>query len=84
MLSFLVELNGRDEVPLVLSMSLGSLSFGACDKVCEAISKKGHTYKECWAFMQTQFQVSIWVRGCEVEDARLRMRVRGCEAANTR
>lgn len=69
LLSFLVELNGRDEVPLVLSMSLGSLSFGACDKVCSAISKKGHTYQDCWGYMQTQFQV------CMFESAAIEQRI---------
>lgn len=40
LLAFLVELNGRPNVPNVLSMSLGSLSFGSCDKVCSAYAKK--------------------------------------------
>jgi len=60
LLTFLVDLNARDEVPMVLSMSLGSLSFGACDKVCHALSKKGHTYDACWKYMQTQFQVCMF------------------------
>jgi tripeptidyl-peptidase I len=61
LLAFLVELNGRDTVPNVLSMSLGSLSFGSCDKMCSALSKKGgHSYSSCWAYLQTQFQACMF------------------------
>lgn len=61
LLAFLVELNGRDTVPYVLSMSLGSLSFGSCDKMCTALaSKGGHTYKACWSYLQTQFQACMF------------------------
>ena len=61
LLAFLVELNGRTEVPNVLSMSLGSLSFGSCDKMCSALSKKGgHTYASCWSYLQTQFQACMF------------------------
>lgn len=40
LLAFLVELNGRERLPHVLSMSLGSLSFGACDKVPQMLANK--------------------------------------------
>ena len=61
LLAFLVELNSRPEVPNVLSMSLGSLSFGSCDKMCTALSKSGgHTYKSCWSYLQTQFQACMF------------------------
>lgn len=61
LLAFLVDLNGRDDVPNVLSMSLGSLSFGSCDKMCTALAAHGgHTYKQCWAFLQSQRQVCMF------------------------
>ena len=67
LLAFLVELNGRDEVPYVLSMSLGSMSFGACDKACTALAAKGgHTYKACWAYLQEQRQACMFA-SAEVE-----------------
>jgi len=56
LLAFLVDLNARDTVPYVLSMSLGSLSFGACDKLC----KKASNYKSCEAYLQTQFQACMF------------------------
>jgi subtilase family serine protease len=61
MLSFLTMLSGRFELPHVLSLSLGSLSFGACDKVCSALAAKGgHTYPQCWDYLQTQFQACMF------------------------
>ena len=43
LLQFVTELSGRDkELPLVLSMSLGSLSFGSCDKVGRRIPYQDH------------------------------------------
>jgi len=70
LLAFLVELNDREEVPLVLSLSLGSLSFGACDKVCQALSKKGgHSYDSCWGYLQTQFQACMF--GSAIEEQRI-------------
>ena len=61
LLAFLVELNSRDSVPNVLSMSLGSLSFGSCDKMCNALVQKGgHTYEACWSYLQTQFQACMF------------------------
>jgi hypothetical protein len=42
-------------------MSLGSLSFGSCDKVCNALAAKGgHTYKACWAYLQSQHQACMF------------------------
>lgn len=61
MLAFLVDLNGRDTVPSVLSLSLGSLSFGSCDKVCKAVNEQGrHSREQCWEYMQTQFQACMF------------------------
>ena len=57
LLAFLIDLNGRDDVPYVLSMSLGSMSFGSCDKACTALAAKGgHTYEACWEYLQEQRQ----------------------------
>lgn len=61
LLAFLTSLNARASVPYVFSMSLGSLSFGACDKVCNAlVAKGGHTYKDCWKYLQSEFQACMF------------------------
>ena len=63
LLQFLVDLSAREDakLPKVLSMSLGSLAFGSCDKVCKAVEVEGkNTYKECWNFLQTQFQACMF------------------------
>ena len=45
----------------MLSLSLGSLSWGACDKVCTALAHKGeHTYPQCWGYLQSQFQACMF------------------------
>jgi subtilase family serine protease len=56
-------------------MSLGSLSFGSCDKLCNAY----HDYKKCWSYLQTQFQACMFSsedeeRRIDVELAKLGMR----------
>eukprot|EP00756_Hemistasia_phaeocysticola_P049088 Hpha_TRINITY_DN23520_c0_g1::TRINITY_DN23520_c0_g1_i1::g.186524::m.186524/K01279/TPP1, CLN2; tripeptidyl-peptidase I len=61
LLAFLTSLNARTTVPYVFSMSLGSLSFGSCDKVCNALAAEGgHTYAECWKYLQSQFQACMF------------------------
>jgi len=61
LLSFLIDLNGRSSVPLVLSMSLGSLSFGSCDKMCTALAAQGaHSYAACWDYLQSQHQACMF------------------------
>ena len=61
LLAFLVDLNGREKVPYVLSMSLGSLSFAACDQACNALAARGgHTYDACWAYLQSQHQACMF------------------------
>jgi len=61
LLAFLVDLNGRSDVPGVLSLSLGSLSFGSCDRVCSALAEQGtHSYDECWAYLQDEHQACMF------------------------
>jgi hypothetical protein len=55
---FMETLADRPTVPLVLSLSLGSLSFGACDQICAEIARTTtHTYAECHDYIQKQRQV---------------------------
>jgi hypothetical protein len=49
------------KIPLVLSLSLGSLSFGACDRLCsELAATSTHTYQDCHQYMQKQRQVCLY------------------------
>jgi tripeptidyl-peptidase-1 len=49
------------ELPLVLSLSLGSLTFGACDQLCQTLaSTTTHTYAECHAYLQQQRQICLY------------------------
>mmetsp|Transcript_91561 Transcript_91561/g.274917 ORF Transcript_91561/g.274917 Transcript_91561/m.274917 type:complete len:759 (-) Transcript_91561:284-2560(-) len=61
LLAFLIDLNGRDKVPYVLSMSLGSLSYAACSMACTALAaKKSHSYDDCWEYLQSQHQACMF------------------------
>jgi hypothetical protein len=76
LLAFLVQLNARqtEHMPLVLSMSLGSLSFHSCDTICTDLSKaKVHTYDQCWSFMQKQFQVCMFESAAQQESIDLEL-----------
>eukprot|EP00937_MAST-01D_sp_MAST-1D-sp2_P003015 g3015.t1 len=68
LLAFLVTLNSRagpgrgEDLPLVLSLSLGSLAYSSCDRLCKGVAGRndGHSYGECWSYLQTQFQVCMF------------------------
>ena len=60
MLLFLTDLAQRDQLPQVLSLSLGSLSAASCDLLCAEASKKGVTAQECNKFLQDQRQVCMF------------------------
>lgn len=54
LLQFTTELAARNdtELPLVLSMSLGSLSFESCNRLCNTLDTEGkYTYQKCWDYM---------------------------------
>lgn len=45
-------------LPLVLSLSLGSLAFDACDVLCKGVeASSAFTYNQCHDYMQKQRQV---------------------------
>ena len=45
-------------LPLVLSLSLGSLAFDACDALCKGVERSSaFTYTQCHNYMQKQRQV---------------------------
>lgn len=45
----------------MLSLSLGSLSFGSCDKLCKRdVEKNGGTYADCFSYLTSQFQVCMF------------------------
>ena len=61
MLDFLTALANRKTLPQVLSLSLGSLSGASCTKLCTEAAKRGHSLKDCAAFLQKQRQVCMFL-----------------------
>ena len=61
MLDFVTELAGRDIVPQVLSISLGSLSAHSCDALVDGCVKAGHEKVDCAAYLQHQRQVCMFL-----------------------
>jgi hypothetical protein len=66
-LDFLVKLNAvttsANELPHVVSLSLGSLSFGSCNLLCAQAVKRSNdsvSKEQCEAFMKTQRQVCMY------------------------
>ena len=64
MLDFIRQLAGTPdaELPLVLSMSLGSLSSYACEYLCNQVvaTNGSYTFDECLDFAASQFQVCMF------------------------
>lgn len=43
------------DLPLVLSMSLGSLSYASCERMCSLLAKQGtYTDAQCWDYLSNQ------------------------------
>lgn len=65
LIAFTSALNARSkDVPLVLSMSLGSLGFDSCDRLCKGIEANGKgSYAKCWKYLQAEFQVCMFEEG---------------------
>eukprot|EP01028_Stygiella_incarcerata_P011034 TRINITY_DN603_c0_g8_i1.p1 TRINITY_DN603_c0_g8~~TRINITY_DN603_c0_g8_i1.p1 ORF type:complete len:578 (+),score=153.38 TRINITY_DN603_c0_g8_i1:184-1917(+) len=70
-LKFLVDLGERpdEKLPLVLSFSLGSLSYDACNMLCTLIHNylPGATQKECEEYISEQRQVCMFGSSWEVD-----------------
>jgi len=50
-----------EQLPKVLSLSLGSLSWSSCDLLCSTVARENVcTYQECVDYMQTQRQVCMY------------------------
>jgi len=50
-----------DQLPLVLSLSLGSLSWSSCDMMCNLLARMGQfTYQDCVNYIQTQRQICMY------------------------
>jgi len=53
--------SGQRPLPLVISLSLGSLSWDSCDLLCRGVASKGNfTYAQCADYMQQQRQVCMY------------------------
>ena len=52
----------QEDLPLVLSLSLGSLGYDSCDALCTQYAALGglHTYKKCHDYIQTLRQVCLY------------------------
>ena len=59
LLDFITELSGREKIPQILSISLGSLSAYSCDLLCKKAVEKGFELAKCNDFLQDQRQVCI-------------------------
>ena len=60
LLSFVADLSNGEKIPNVLSLSIGSLSFASCDKMCKLI-EASHPYDKCWKYLTTtQRQVCVF------------------------
>lgn len=60
MLEFTKAFNQGTNPPLILSISLGSLSFGSCNLLCTEAAKHGITKEQCLAYAGKQFQVCMY------------------------
>ncbi|GMH58693.1 hypothetical protein TL16_g02665 [Triparma laevis f. inornata] len=61
LLNFLTDLSSREEVPHVLSMSLGSLSSASCNLLCSEAVKMGIALTDCQAYISEQRQVCMYL-----------------------
>ncbi|GMI07791.1 hypothetical protein TrVE_jg6396 [Triparma verrucosa] len=61
LLNFLTDLSSREEVPHVLSMSLGSLSSASCNLLCSEAAKTGIALTDCQAYISEQRQVCMYL-----------------------
>lgn len=67
LLQFLTQFRGKfadspDTMPKVISMSLGSLSYTACDTLCKNVVKNNPilNYTDCYNFLKSKFQVCMF------------------------
>lgn len=70
LLNFVDALSNHTDLPYVLSMSLGSLSWASCNDLCvqSVINTGGSiTYDECVSYMQSQRQVCMYTSAEETE-----------------
>ena len=67
LLDFVTQLSTRDELPQVLSMSLGSLGAFSCNLLCEEAAKQGITNTDCNDFLQQQRQVCMYLSEKQVD-----------------
>ncbi|GMH53025.1 hypothetical protein TrRE_jg6329 [Triparma retinervis] len=77
LLDFLTELAGRETVPHVLSMSLGSLSAASCDLLCNAAIEGGYSQKDCDEYFATQRQVCMFLTTDQTEKISTALQVLG-------
>ena len=61
MLDFVTALANREDLPQILSLSLGSLSSYSCDLLCEEAEKQGVEKSKCESFLQDQRQVCMFL-----------------------
>jgi len=82
-LDFVVELTSGSQYPFVnvLSISLGSLSWYSCDRLCQNVSAAGvTTYEKCLEYAQSQFQVCMYTSAEQtqrISDEFMQMGLRG-------
>lgn len=69
-LHFVIDLNSNPSPPLVISLSLGSLSWDSCNILCKSavsLSQGKTTFAECEEYMQTQRQVCMYPDSAQMD-----------------
>ena len=66
------------DLPLVLSLSLGSLGYASCDAICTQYAEDtGRPYSECHAYIQEQRQVCLYASYAQQERINTAFKVMG-------
>lgn len=82
LLDFVTQLAAREEVPQVLSLSLGSLSGESCDLLCDKAVDAGHTRQECRDYLQQQRQVCMFLSQDQVSRINTAFQVLGARGVS--
>jgi tripeptidyl-peptidase-1 len=77
LLDFLTQLSSRDQLPQVLSISLGSLGGYACNLLCEKAVEKGVSTSDCNQFLQQQRQVCMYLSTSQVDRISAALKILG-------
>jgi len=58
-LDFVQNMSSQAQIPWVLSLSLGSLSWDSCNMMCTLVQSEGYTQQQCVDYLNRQRQVRL-------------------------